>query len=38
MAQPGDVMRCDLCGQVVEVTTGGRGQLVCCGQPMVKVD
>ena len=34
MAERGQIYRCDLCGNIVEVLTGGRGQLVCCGQPM----
>lgn len=28
------VYRCMVCGNVVEVMHSGRGQLVCCGQPM----
>jgi superoxide reductase len=28
------VYKCALCGNVVEVTHVGGGQLVCCGQPM----
>ena len=34
MAQRGEVYKCDLCGNMVEVLHGGAGQLVCCGQPM----
>ena len=29
-----EVYKCALCGNVVEVATGGAGELVCCGQPM----
>ncbi|WP_027185289.1 desulfoferrodoxin FeS4 iron-binding domain-containing protein [Desulfovibrio inopinatus] len=36
MANSGDVYKCELCGQVVEVKTGGGGTLVCCGQDMEK--
>ena len=25
--------KCDVCGLVVEVLTGGAGEVVCCGQP-----
>jgi superoxide reductase len=32
-----DVYKCDLCGNVVEVLIGGKGQLVCCGKPMQKM-
>ncbi len=28
------VYKCMVCGNVVEVLHAGRGQLVCCGQPM----
>ncbi|WP_290596292.1 MULTISPECIES: desulfoferrodoxin [unclassified Archaeoglobus] len=28
------VYKCMVCGNVVEVVHAGRGQLVCCGQPM----
>jgi len=28
------VYRCGACGNMVEVTHAGAGQLVCCGQPM----
>jgi len=34
MADRGQIYRCDLCGNIVEVLSGGKGQLVCCGQPM----
>jgi len=30
----GEVYRCDICGNVVEVKTVGGGELVCCGEPM----
>ena len=29
-----EVFHCDICGNVVEVEFGGKGQLVCCGKPM----
>ncbi|WP_202318952.1 desulfoferrodoxin [Archaeoglobus neptunius] len=28
------VYKCMVCGNIVEVVHAGRGQLVCCGQPM----
>ena len=28
------VYKCRICGNIVEVLEAGRGQLVCCGQPM----
>ncbi len=35
MAQRLEVYKCNLCGNIVEVMTGGAGALVCCGQDMV---
>lgn len=34
MAQRLEVYKCELCGNIVEVLHGGKGELVCCGQPM----
>ncbi|MBC7128589.1 MAG: desulfoferrodoxin [Thermoplasmatales archaeon] len=34
MANRYEVYKCEICGNVVEVLHGGKGQLVCCGQPM----
>lgn len=28
------VYKCEICGNIVEVLHEGKGQLVCCGQPM----
>jgi superoxide reductase len=28
------VFECEICGNMVEVMRGGKGELVCCGQPM----
>ena len=28
------VYKCEICGNIVEVLHTGKGQLVCCGQPM----
>lgn len=28
------VYKCEICGNIVEVLHEGRGELVCCGQPM----
>jgi desulfoferrodoxin-like iron-binding protein len=33
----GEVYRCEICGNVVEVKEAGGGELVCCGQPMTPV-
>ena len=34
MAKRMEVYKCDICGNIVEVLHGGKGQLVCCGKPM----
>ncbi len=33
----GEVYKCGVCGNVVEVKEVGGGELVCCQQPMVKI-
>ncbi|MCJ2564293.1 MAG: desulfoferrodoxin FeS4 iron-binding domain-containing protein, partial [Candidatus Thermoplasmatota archaeon] len=37
-SEVGEVFRCEICGNVVEVKEAGGGELVCCGQAMVKVE
>jgi len=37
MAKRLEVYKCEICGNIVEVLHGGKGQLVCCGQPMVNM-
>ena len=34
----GEVYKCELCGNVVEVKEVGGGELVCCGEPMHLVE
>jgi superoxide reductase len=34
MAEKLQIYKCDLCGNIVEVLHGGKGNLVCCGQMM----
>lgn len=34
MAEKLQVYKCEICGNIVEVLHGGKGQLVCCGKPM----
>lgn len=31
-----EIYKCEICGNIVEMTHGGAGELVCCGEPMVK--
>jgi superoxide reductase len=33
-----DVLKCEVCGQIIEVAHDGGGQLVCCGKPMTKFE
>jgi superoxide reductase len=35
MAEQLQVYKCEVCGNIVEVLHGGKGELVCCGKPMV---
>ncbi|HRY63704.1 MAG TPA: desulfoferrodoxin FeS4 iron-binding domain-containing protein [Patescibacteria group bacterium] len=34
MIEKGQVYKCEICGNVVEVIAAGGGTLVCCGAPM----
>jgi desulfoferrodoxin-like iron-binding protein len=34
----GEKYNCNICGNEVEVTKVGGGELVCCGKPMEKID
>ena len=34
MTERVQVYKCNVCGNIVMVLNAGRGQLVCCGQPM----
>lgn len=34
MATQLEIYKCEACGNIVEVTHGGQGELVCCGAPM----
>jgi len=38
MTKVGEIYRCEICGNVVEVKEAGFGELVCCGQPMKLVE
>jgi len=38
MAEKLQIYKCFVCGNIVEVVHGGEGQLVCCGEPMQKLD
>ncbi|MBA3066661.1 desulfoferrodoxin [bacterium] len=34
MTQKMQVYKCEICGNIVEMLHAGKGELVCCGQPM----
>ncbi|MBU1940043.1 MAG: desulfoferrodoxin [Candidatus Diapherotrites archaeon] len=34
MTELNEIYKCNICGNIVEMTHGGAGELVCCGQPM----
>lgn len=38
MAERMEIYKCEICGNIVEMTHGGAGQLVCCGEPMQRMD
>ena len=34
MAEKLEIYKCELCGNLVEVLEGGKGELTCCGEAM----
>jgi superoxide reductase len=38
MTEVNEVYLCEICGNKVKVLENGFGQLICCGQPMKKVE
>jgi superoxide reductase len=34
MTEKGQIYKCEICGNVVEVVEPGDGELVCCGEAM----
>ncbi|MDY6972135.1 MAG: desulfoferrodoxin [Thermodesulfobacteriota bacterium] len=34
MGEKLEIYKCEVCGNIVEVLHGGKGDLVCCGKPM----
>ena len=34
MPEVHQIYKCEVCGNIVEVMHGGKGELVCCGKPM----
>jgi superoxide reductase len=37
MAERLEIYKCLICGNIVEVLDGNKGELVCCGKPMEKL-
>lgn len=35
MTELNKIYKCEICGNIVQVLHTGKGELVCCGQPMV---
>ena len=35
MTEVNEIYKCEICGNIVELTHAGAGELVCCGAPMV---
>jgi superoxide reductase len=38
LAKKLEVYKCEACGNIVEVVNGGDGELVCCSDPMKRMD
>jgi superoxide reductase len=38
MTKVGEIYKCEICGNVVEVLEDGVGTLVCCGEPMKLIE
>lgn len=36
--QKKEIFKCQICGNVVEVLDAGGGELICCGEPMQKME
>ena len=38
MTKQNQIYKCNICGNIVEVLHPGQGELICCGQPMEKME
>ena len=38
MSEKLELYKCDICGNLVQVILSGEGELVCCGEPMKKLE
>lgn len=33
-----EIYKCEVCGNIVEMVHGGAGELICCGEPMERLE
>ena len=38
MTELNEIYKCEKCGNIVAMVHGGPGQLICCAEPMIKMD
>ncbi|MEI7690700.1 MAG: desulfoferrodoxin [bacterium] len=38
MTKINEIYKCEICGNIVEMTHGGNGTLTCCGESMKKIE
>ena len=38
MTEKMEVYKCEICGNIVEMVHGGKGELICCGAPMSRLE
>jgi superoxide reductase len=38
MTERMEVYKCEICGNIIEVLHSGKGELVCCGEPMKRME
>ena len=38
MVEKNEIYKCKVCGNIVEIVNEGAGELVCCNEPMIKIE
>ena len=38
MPELNEIYKCEMCGNIVALVHGGPGELVCCGEPMIRME
>jgi len=38
MTKRNEIYKCEICGNIVQVLHEGMGELVCCGEPMIRLN